>query len=423
MLKHILPAALLLLALAAPPARALRIEDAVTQALGRNERAQSADQDARAAAARVARARAMLLPSLRLDGDYARLGEGVSSSSRAEGLEGRLSAEQTIFNARAFPLLAQALRGRDAARLQAGETRRQLAFATAEAFLGVLGEEQVAQAASRREELARRSLDEIRVRFNAQLVGSNDVTRAELEAATAERERVRAVGTARVARLRLADLLGAEVRDSLETPAWLLDQAAQAPRMPTAAEAAGVRPDLQAARARLEALRRSALEPLARWVPDLSLSGTTSAAEDDGLSSARDNWTLSLGLGWQIFDGGGREADRAERLALARSAEYQLAGLERGVGMELEATRTTLETGQASLDRAGMAREAARRNAAETGELYRRGLARALEVVDANVQLFEAEADLARARTSLAAAYLGFRKAAGLEPFEKETRP
>ena len=411
------------LVLMVPPARALRLEEAVSQTLQHNERARAADQDALAAAARVSRARALLLPSLRFDEEWTRLGRGAVLPSRTLGLKGRLTVQQTLFSARALPLLSQARHGREAARLTSAEIRRGLAHATAGAYLEALSAEQVARAAQRRRGLAVRSLEEIRVRFDAQLVGSNDVTRAELEAATAERESVRLVGAARVARLGLENLMGAAASDSLETPTALLELAAQPQTIPAAALAVAARPDLASARERLLALRASAREPLARWVPDLSMTGATSAAEREDMDDVRENWSMVLALGWPLFDGGGREADRAERRALARSAELQLQGLERGVAVELESARVGLESAQASLARARVAVEAAGRNAAETADLYRRGLARALEVVDANVQLFEAEVEQVRAQVALADAFLGLRQAAGLDPIAKESTP
>lgn len=420
---RLLTASLLLIIQSLRPAAALSLEEAVSRTLRHHELARAAEQEALAAAARVGRARALLLPTLRLDEDWTRRGPGASSISRSEGLESSLTLRQTLFSARALPLLSQARHGRRAAELQAAATRRGLAYATADAFLAALAAEQVARAAGRRRDLAQRALEEIRVRFGAQLAGSNDVTRAELEAANAEREGVRAAGAARVARLDLENLLGGPAADSLETPATLLEQAALPPALPATAEAAARRPDLAAARERLLALEAAAREPLARWVPDLGMTASAVAAEDESLADARDNWTLALALGWPLFDGGGREADRAECRALARSARLQLQAQERGVGVELESARAAQESAQASLARARVAVEAAGRNAGETADLYRRGLARALEVMDAHVQLFEAEVEQVRAQAELASACLGLRHAAGLDPIAEEASP
>jgi outer membrane protein TolC len=428
-LRRLLPVVAVLF-VAASPALGLTLEEAITLALTRNERAAAADEEARAAEARVTAARSFFFPDVTLEGDYtrrshetSRVVEGRRSVlQRSDGLEGRVTATQTIFDAQAWPLLRQARRARDAARHDATDAKRRLAYETAEAFLAVLNSEQVARAAAQRLALAERNLVEARVRFDAQLVGSNDVTRAELEAASAEREAVRARGAGRTAHLHLGYLLDAEITDSLAVPSDLLARAAEPlePEAIAASRGAGRRPDLDAARARLAALRAAAREPLMRYFPDLDLTGTAWATNEAGFSGRGEDWSLGLGLHWPLFDGGQREAARSERVALARAAEQNVENLERGIEVDIESARVALESEQASLARADVAVAAARRNAAESAELYRQGLVRALEVVDAGVQLFEAEVERAGAQYALALAFLDLRAALGLDPLATE---
>ena len=410
---------------AASPVHALTLRDAITQALERNERGRSAAETARAADARVWRARSFLLPSITLSGDYTRRGsDGEDLILRGrESRVGRVTVEQTLFDAQAWPLLKQAERARDASRFDAVGARRLLAFDTAASYFSVMNTEQVARAAAERFDLAGRALEEIKIRFDAGLVGSNDVTRAELEAASAERELTTAGGAATTARLALGLLLDAPVRDSLTIPADLLESAAHPvpPGSLDLAAAADRRPDVRSERARVSALRMAAMEPLARYLPDLLATGTARASEGS-VNDVRDqDWTAGLTLRWELFDGGAREADRAERTALARAAALALENLERTAANQVETARVALESQQASVTRSRVAVEAARRNAAEATELYRRGLTRALEVVDANVQLFEAEVERAGAEFALALAYLDLRSALGLDPLEPET--
>jgi len=419
--------------LAASSAGGLTLEEAIALSLANNERAKAADEGRRAAGARVAKARSFLLPDLTLEGDYTRRSHetqrtvdgNTSTLQSRDGREARATVDQTIFDAQAWPLLSQARRAHEAARHQAFDTQRNLAYETAQTFLTALSNEQVMQAAAERLDLAERNLEEIRVRFDAQLVGSNDVTRAELEVASAERELVRARGTARISRLVLGYLVDAEIADSLAVPSALLAQAARPvePAEVAVPEATQRRPDVQAERARAAALRWAAREPLTRYLPDLDFTGTAWTTNESGFSGRDQDWTLGLGLTWELFDGGEREADRSERAALARESELNLEHLERGVDVDIETARVALESEQASLARAEVAVAAARRNAGETTELYRQGLVRALEVVDANVQLFEAEVERTGAQYALALAFLDLRAAVGLDPLGKEGRP
>lgn len=417
---------------AVPRAAALTLEESIAQALDRNELAAAADEQTRAADARVAKARSFFFPDLTLLGESTRRSHETTRTvdgetttlQRRDALEARVTVSGTIFDAQAFPLLAAARRAREAARFGALDAKQRLAHETARAFLVAWNAEHVASAADERLVLARRNLEEVRVRFGAELIGSNDVTRAELEAASAEREEVLARGSARTARVELGHLLDLEVTDELTTPESLLDEAADpiVEGVPIPADPK-LRPDILAERARVAALRASASEPRRRYLPDLGYTGTAWKTNESGFSERDEDWSLGLNLTWDLFDGGEREADRGERTALARAASLDLVRLERRVDADVEEAKIALDSEQASLARAEVAVDAARRNAAETTELYRQGIARALEVVDANVQLFEAEVGRAGARSALAIAFLDWRAALGLPPLDEENGP
>jgi outer membrane protein TolC len=59
----------------------------------------------------------------------------------------------------------------------------------------------------------------------------------------------------------------------------------------------------------------------------------------------------------------------------------------------------------------------------ETEILYQQGLARALEVSDANGRRFDAEVNRATAKLSMQQAYLDLREALGLGPIGEELEP
>ena len=160
-----------------------------------------------------------------------------------------------------------------------------------------------------------------------------------------------------------------------------------------------------------------------RYFPDLDFNGEAWTTNESGFNERSEDWSLAMGLTWDLFDGGERESERGERKALARRAEWDLANRERSVDIDVETARVSLESEQASLTRAEAAVEAAERNAREVTELYRQGLVRALEIVDANFQLFSTQVERTNAQYSLAVAFLGFRAAEGLEPFETEVAP
>src|SRR5262249_16965728 len=75
-----------------------------------------------------------------------------------------------------------------------------------------------------------------------------------------------------------------------------------------------------------------------------------------------------------------------------------------------------------ALQVAERALEAARKSVTETGILYRQGLARAIELIDANDSRFVAEVNFATAELSLALSYLGLRHSLGLDVLGTEMR-
>ena len=123
---------------------------------------------------------------------------------------------------------------------------------------------------------------------------------------------------------------------------------------------------------------------------------------------------------WSVFDGLARNSEYAERKANSVLADLEVQATLRKVELDVRDAFLSLENQRASLKQATVAHEVAKKNAAETAELYRQGLGTALQVADANVRLFEAEVALVRERYGLAIAYLNLEAALGLDPFGKE---
>ena len=408
----------------------LTLERAVTLAQERNEQALAAGERARAAGARVSRARAFFFPELNVTGTYTRRLRETSREIDGEkvilqnlnALDAAAQARMTLFDARGFPLYRAAKLDSRAAGLEARDARRLIGFEAADAFLTTLTAQQVLGAAEQRLSFAQKSLADARARAEGGLASTNDVTRAELELANAEVELAEARGNADQSLLELGYLLVAPVQRTLAVPMALLEAAQRAPAdvAPQVEEALSRRLDLAAQRDRVAALGAAAQEPLARLLPTLGLSGTFFWTGDPGLNGRPTDGFLVLNLGWELFDGGERYAERRERLALARAGRLELEASNRRVEVDLNQAQVGLSRARASLQQGELAVKVARRNVEETGELYRQGLASALAVSDANLRLFEAEVSLAQARYGLGLALLDLRAALGLDPLGKE---
>jgi outer membrane protein TolC len=392
----------------------LTIERAVELAMTRNERAAIADTTVEAAEARVRAARSLFFPRVDVNGGYdLDWGNGTDRTLQTSAL-----VTQPVFNARAFPLYRQQRFLRDAAGFTAQETRRLVGYDAASAFLATLGFEQVLLAAEKRRDFAQTNLNDVRARFDAGLVSSNDVTRAELELATAVRGVAQAAGDVQASRVDLANLLNAEVSGPLAPPTELLAAAASAPATDATviAEAQKRRNDIAATRAEVNAQREFADEPRARFLPSVQFQAQTRNINDGPVSSRDNEGFAALTFAWPVFDAGVRNAERAQRLAELRGLELELQASLRQVEREMRSAGVQLTTEQAALREATAALTAARRNANETTALYREGLASALELADANQRLFEAEVAEVTARYRMAVAYLLLEEARGEAP-------
>ncbi|PTL85700.1 TolC family protein [Vitiosangium sp. GDMCC 1.1324] len=415
---------------AQPSQEPLTLERAVSLAAERNESALSAGARAEAAEARVDKARAFFLPKLTVSGSYIRrpeestrqVGDQTVVLQRFNALSGNAVARITLFDARGFPLYQAAKRDSEATALDAVEARRQVGFQAANAFLGALGLQQVAGAAERRLTYARQSLEEAQARAHAGLASTNDVTRAQLDVATAEAQLADAVGQAEAGRLELGYLVVAPVEGPLAAPETLLGEASRPVDSfaGLADKALERRPDILSAKLRVEQQRALAREPLARLFPALSASAQGSVTNESGLTGRTFNGFLTVDLTWTLYDGGERYADRHERLALTRALDLDASAKVRRVDVSVERAHVSLRTAQAALSQSQVAFDSARQNAEETSILYRQGLASSLALSDAQVRQFEAEVALARARYALGSALLELRAAVGLDPLGKE---
>jgi len=437
--RLILPFVLSLLSItASPPLKAqdnvLTLDAAIQMALTRNEVSLVADQNYAAAGARVTRARAFFLPQVSATGVYTRRPfqvvrdfQGTQIAvQRYNALSGVVNLNLTLFDAQSIPGYRSA-RSEQAAQMYASaEAKRQLAFEVGNAYLTTLGVDQVLVASEHRYEYAKQAHDAARARYKAGLVGVNDVTRAELEFATAEMGITQVKGQVQTTYLELGYLLDDPdtQKKKLEVPDFLLKAAEEVALSSEqwTSEAQNRRLDLNSLRWRARAQHAIVLSPTLRWFPALALTGQYRYTNEAGLTGRNTNWNVGATLNWALFDGFARNGEYGEMKALAELADLDVKASMRQIELQVREGLVSLENQRAALTQAIVAHDVAVRNATEIAELYRQGLASALQVADANVRMFEAEVTLVRERYGLAIAYLNFEAALGLDPFGKEPK-
>jgi len=409
---------------------AMTLETAIRLALASNERALRVEQDVRIAGAQLAQAKASFLPSLSVSGTYTRrpfevarlIGNQNIIVQSYNGLSGAANLSMTLFNSGNLPALISARASLEAETYSSTEGKRSLAFEVGTAFLEALSQDQVLEATRRRLDYAKQSLSAARARFAAGLVSANDVTRVELELATAEMGATQVQGLVDASYLGLGYLLNAPAPRKLVAPEFLAK--AESETIPPVDRLIGQaqlrRPDVLALKAAARGRRAGIIEPTLRWLPSLSLTGRYTYTNEAGLTGRNFNWNAGLNMSWSLFDGLTRNNEYSEQKALAYQADLDVRAALRKVDLDVRSAIVSVESQRAGLKKAQVAYDIAVRNAAETAELYRQGLSSALEVADANVSLFEAAVDLVTARYGLGLAYLNLESALGLDPLGKE---
>jgi outer membrane protein TolC len=398
----------------------LGLEDAVRLALANNERALKAPLRVEAAEGAVEKARAAFLPSLQAKGSGT-LHE-LDKNSRIWGANGTLQLDQPLLNLPAFPLYAQAKHNREAERFGAAQDKRLVAFDTAKAFLTVLTLEHVVDAARQKLARARANQADAEARAKAQISSTNDVTLAQVDVATAATNVAKGDGDVASAYLNLGFLVGRSVSGPFADPARTVRAAEtgvfQADDVARIAE--GRRPDVRSAEQKTLALREAAKEPLYRMAPTLGLSGQLKAvplplAPDKALDEQ-----ASLTLTRSLYDAGVRYADRRTRLAQAESQALDERALRRGIATDIGVALAKLKAFREAYRISAEAVAAARRHTTEVEALYRQGLAKGLDLVDANTRRYDAEVAYENARLQMLQAYLDLRLASGLDPTEDD---
>lgn len=422
------------LAPATSTAEGLKLGDAVKLALEHNERARKTPLRVEAAEGQLDRARSAFFPTLGASGTSTyRPDPGTRASSLTNSAN--LTLTQPLVNPSAFPQYSQQQHTRESERLGSVQDRRQLAFETAKAFVQTLTAERILESAKRKAETARLNVESTQARAQAGLTSSNDVTRARLQLATSQAQVASTEGSVTRAYVGLSFLVGQRVSPPLVTPdnttrAAQRYEEARSSDVRVALErrehaitvAQGRRPDVLAQHERTEAARQSAKEPNYRMIPSLNASGQLRFVPDPQPTEKAVDPVITLNLSWQLFDAGVRYADRRVRLAQLASAELDEQLLRRSVQTDVELALATLRAARASLKAADEAASAAAQNTEETLILYRQGLARAIEVNDANDRQFEAETTRESTKLTMEQAYLDLRSALGFGPLDEGAR-
>jgi outer membrane protein TolC len=418
MLKQKSPAVAILLAFAVTPVRAgappaapapaetlrLSLSQAIGIALGPdgNARVQLAKELVRQSKTRAAQARASLLPNLDGSLSYQSRTQNLQSFGlliRVPGIlippfvgpftvfDARASATQSVFDLgsiRRYQASKTAVTAVDAERQSAEEQTRQQ---VSRAYLGVLRSQAVLQAERANTELAERLL---RLATEQKAAGTGtaiEVTRARVQASNQHQRLLVAENEDRRSRLQLLRAIGLDLNVLVETA----DPMTSLPPGPTTVEQALQtallsRPDWIAQQRREEAARLNREAVTAERVPSVAVFGdygSSGSAINDSLATRSVGFSIRI----PVFDGGRRDARRAETRSLWEQERIRTRDLKAQIELEI---RIALDALASAADQVKTAEEGlalAESELAQAQRRYEAGMAPGIELTDAQTRL------------------------------------
>ena len=336
--------------------------------------------------------------------------------SKQNQLAGQLSARQGILVPELFPAIKNAYLAEKSTELTVENARRELLFGVARAYLG---------AASLRESIAvQEQLLEVRrgfekdaqARFSVGDVAKIAVLRATLDRTRAEQDLVRSRNSYQAAKSSLAALLARPVDFDVAPPSGTGVALPEQAKDPVKAQetALGARPDLEAARTGVELAHGQRRQVIARYLPVLVATGNYLVSNSAGFTGQNTSWNVGLGVSWNLFDGGLREAQLREasgRIAEARATQR---AAEERVKDDVRRARLDLESAEANQVKADEQVKLARESAQLVKNNFEAGVATYLEVTDANTSLSGAELSAVNEGLNVRLARLALVRAMGL---------
>lgn len=310
--------------------------------------------------------------------------------------QGSVSLSQTIFDfGQSFAAIRAAQARRDSLVADADTTRTDIVLGVKQSYFGLLATRRLLVVADETVRNDQKQLDLARGRNEVGFAPRLDVTRSEVQLASAELDRLSARNAVAVAEVTLANALGIDgplpfdIEDVLDSPGVSLDE-------PTAlARAYEQRPELRSLLAEQRATQQDVNQRWRELLPTLRADATYGGSGSE--SPLGESWRVGATVDVPIFDGGLTLARVGESKANLHSLRFEEQRLRQQITLEVR--RALLDVARAA--EAIVVSERAAGQARENLELaegrYQTGVGNVIELVDAQTARTSAEADRVRA--------------------------
>lgn len=393
------------------------LADAVQRALARNPNALTAKEEIARSEAIVREARAASLPVLAGNGTYTRsdadrVQNGVVLVARDE-VAANAQLTIPILQTRSWAQWSQAKMGVDVAHASRREIERQVAAATARAYLAVVAQRRQIDNTQRALATARAHAQYTHSRLLGGVGNRVDDVRAEQQVATLQAQLATAFDALARTREALGVLMGSE------GPVDALNDATlpAPPSTPDAIDhARSQRPDLVLDRKRVRAAEQVKNDSWTDLMPTLAGQFEPFYQNPPLTTVPRTGWQAMLTLTVPFYDGGLRYGLKDERSALLAESRLALDGADRqsksDVRVALDEVRRAEESLRSAVDAANLAHSVL--DLASTA--YQAGATTNIEVIDAERQALDADTAMTIAEDSVRQARVDLLVAVGRFP-------
>ena len=382
--------------------RATRLDPDYVRSLGQIDNAEWGRRAARLA---------FILPSINAELDLTKysaeffnLGTGQPQSS---AVTATLAGTYELFRVRKFTNLSAAGAGLESAEASELQQRFRTAFLVESDYYGVLASQALDRVAAERLRRAEEQLTVGRARVVSGAAVQTDSLQLVLEVTRARIDRVGAEAALRVARLQLGRRIGepgpvaaadADSVPPVELPVTLPD---------AVTEALAQGPQYRVARAN----ERQAVAVLrgqrGEYLPQVVVSGANQTFDSKFFPTGRNISSVTLSLIVPLWNLGQREIAITQARVARDVSRAIRADLERGAQRDVTEAYEAYHTARTTIDLSGLALAAAVENFRVQEARYRSGATTILELLDAQISLTQAQADVVQANYSTRLALAG----------------
>jgi len=398
------------------PAIRVTFKEAIDRAIEKNPTVAAAASGILAAEGLIRQARADTLTRVFGDITWTNLNRGVEFEGATVAPRSQVTASvtagQPILAGAAWARRAQAADTKNVAELNVADTKRQIAFATADAFLTIITQRRLVEANLRALEVARAHFD-LATELERQGMGSRlNALRAQQQVSTDE-------GLVEIARLRVyraQEALG--VLMAVDGPVDASDEP-DFPVPPLADQTAPLsllRTDLKLFAAEEQTAARIVRDSSRDYWPTIDALFSPSTTHPAQFFVPANSWRFLLLGNVPIFDSGHRAGTRIQREAAVEEARATLAGATTRAGAEVRTAREAVGSGERTLATARAVADEARQILNITNISFRAGAATNIEVIDAERVSRDADMAVAVAEDTLRRAKLELLNALGRFP-------